>query len=107
MAYPEARESRPAADSFLGFRVASLAGRGHRWPWRAVPPPPDSATFAAKYILRASEGRQLAPIPVYLVEEGTAKTFRRWRYQFRANIRLLSLLNRIRNHGRARVDRLN
>ena len=39
---------------------ADLMGLGYRWPWSAVPPPPDSATYPARKVLLASEGR---PIP--------------------------------------------
>jgi nucleotide-binding universal stress UspA family protein len=48
---------RPAAGFSFGFRTVDLIGRGHRWPWSAVPLPPDSATYAARHILLASEGR--------------------------------------------------
>jgi nucleotide-binding universal stress UspA family protein len=57
--------ARPAADSSFGFRAVSLIRRGHRWPWSAVPPPPDRATYAARHILLASEGRK---IPAAAVE---------------------------------------
>jgi nucleotide-binding universal stress UspA family protein len=36
----------------------------HRWPWSVVPPPPDSATYAAHRILLASEGRKISPAAV-------------------------------------------
>jgi nucleotide-binding universal stress UspA family protein len=36
----------------------------HRWPWSAVPPPPDSASYAARHILLASEGRKISPASV-------------------------------------------
>jgi nucleotide-binding universal stress UspA family protein len=51
--------ARLSADSSLGFRAVSLIRHSYRWPWSAVPPPPDSATYAAKYILLASEGRKI------------------------------------------------
>jgi nucleotide-binding universal stress UspA family protein len=51
--------ARPAADSSFDFRAMSAIRHGHRWPWSAVPPPPDSATYPAKHILLASEGRKI------------------------------------------------
>lgn len=36
----------------------------HRWPWSRIPPPPDSATYAARHILLASEGRKISPAAV-------------------------------------------
>ena len=51
--------ARPAADSSFGFRTMSAIHHGHRWPWSALPPPPDSATYPAKHILLASEGRKI------------------------------------------------
>ena len=36
-----------------------LIGRGHRWPWSVVPPPPDSLSYPARNILLASEGRKI------------------------------------------------
>ncbi len=35
-----------------------------RWPWSAIPPPPDSATFPARRILLASEGRRISPAAI-------------------------------------------
>ncbi len=32
-----------------------------RWPWQRVRPPPDSATYPARRILLASEGRPISP----------------------------------------------
>jgi nucleotide-binding universal stress UspA family protein len=58
------RAARPAAEFFLGFRGIPLIGHGHRWPWMAVPAPPDSATYAAKHVLLASEGRKIPPSAV-------------------------------------------
>ena len=37
-----------------------MIGIHHRWPWSKVPPPPDSATFLARQILLASEGRKFS-----------------------------------------------
>ncbi len=59
-----ASAARPAGDRFFGYHALRLIGGGHRWPWSAVPPPPDSATFAAKSILLASEGRKIPPAAV-------------------------------------------
>jgi len=36
----------------------------HRWPWSRIPSPPDSATFAARRILLASEGRHISPAAI-------------------------------------------
>jgi nucleotide-binding universal stress UspA family protein len=55
---------RHADDLSFGLRTVSLIGRGHRWPWSAVPPPPDSATYAARRILLASEGRKIPAVAV-------------------------------------------
>ena len=54
-----ARLARSAGGISPGFRGVRMIGRGHRWPWSAVPAPPDSATFAARHILLASEGRKI------------------------------------------------
>jgi len=52
--------ARPAATLFLGLRSVRVIARGHRWPWSAVPPPPDGTTYAANHILLASEGRKIS-----------------------------------------------
>jgi nucleotide-binding universal stress UspA family protein len=56
--------ARPSADFSAVVRTMKFFGRGHRWPWSAVPVPPDSATFAAHHILLASEGRPIPPAAV-------------------------------------------
>jgi nucleotide-binding universal stress UspA family protein len=51
-------QPRPVT-GLLSGSVLSLFNRGHRWPWSAPPAPPDSATYAARHILLASEGRKI------------------------------------------------
>jgi nucleotide-binding universal stress UspA family protein len=58
------RFARPAERSFFGYPALPFFGRGHRWPWSVLPPPPDSATYAARHILLASEGRKIPPAAV-------------------------------------------
>lgn len=58
---------RQAAGFFFNNPLLSLFSGGHRWPWSVVPSPPDSATYAARHILLASEGRKIPAATVAFV----------------------------------------
>ena len=46
------------------FFFGTVIGLHHRWPWSRIPAPPDSATYPARRILLASEGRKFSPAAI-------------------------------------------
>lgn len=52
----------PAA--FFFGTIDPVIALNHRWPWSRIAAPPDSATFPARRILLASEGRPFSPAAI-------------------------------------------